>query len=320
MAQRERCARASGSSSSTPPTRRDLAWRHATETDLARIKYTNDVGRWRELPPEVSSRAARVLRFFAALHRLGRTGYVGTRASYAAIGAAVKRATREPCSRSTAIRAVNELVALDLLDRSRGFGDRVREIGPGEYVREPLAVLTLTDKARSIWTDAPTVSHISPQVSKSNGYNLPSQLPRSPKSGEARLDPTSEIASPSCTAAPHVSNAESRTDDADPATAPAVAAAEPRRSARPVATLAALACLERPEDGARQAAGQRLRFTSGTRPTTRAAAVAALLATLDRVTRRIPSGAKWCARAAAEIAGSWRGAPCGVDWNYWIAR
>ncbi len=312
MAQVDRCA-------PSAPVRRDLAWRHATESDLARITFTIDVSRWRT-PPEMSNRAARVLRWYAAAHRCGKHGYVGTRASYAAIGAAIARATHEPASRSTVIRAVDELVSIGLLDRSRGRGDRVRQVGPGEYIREPLAVLTLTAAAREIWGGAEPVSHLSPQVSKSNGYNLPSQLPETGGFRGARPETTIEDASPTASAAPSYPNAESRTDDADPATAPAVAALVPRQSARPVAPLAMLADLERPEDGARQAAGQRLRFTSATRPTTRAAAVAVLLDTLARITRRTPIGAALCSRAAAEIAAGSPFPPSGLDWNYWIAR
>jgi len=311
-----------------PPIRRDLAWRHATETDLERISYTIDLSRWR-VPRDgdgddgdgggggrLSNRAIRVLRFFAALHRCGRVGYVGTRASYAAIGAAISRVTSEAASRSTVIRGVNELVARDLLARARGRGDRVRQLGPHEYIREPLAVLTLTDRARALW-GAPPSSHLSTPVSKRNGYALPEEP--SVEGIPARDVPTSPIITATLGAE---DNAESRADALDPAAAPAAAVAVPRPSARPVAPLAQLADGDRDEmDEHAACQGRRSRFPSGTRPASRHLAVSALLSTLASLSRFSGrEGAALIARAKAEIAGRSDGPPSGVAWNYWIAK
>ena len=302
----------------TPPVRRDLAWRHFTESDLHRITYTIDLARWRD-PAELSHRACRVLKFYAAAHRCGSVGYVGSRASYAAIGARIAKVTHEPASRSTVIRGVDELIAEGYIERSRGRGDRKREIGPGEWIAEPLAVLTLTAKAIGIWTDAPSVAHLCPPVSSCNGYKSPRQDPGLLKGRDPSPETTIENASPIITATlAEGENAESRSDASHLAAAPAAAVAEPLP--RPVASLAVLAGLERAEEGARQAAGQRLRFTSGTRPTSRPLAVAAVLATLARLTRSKREGAAWIARAEAEIAGRSDAPPSGVRWEYWIAR
>lgn len=301
-----------------PPIRRDLAWRHFTESDLSRITYTIDLARWRD-PAELSHRACRVLKFYAAAHRCGSVGYVGSRASYAAIGARIAKVTHEAASRSTVIRGVDELIAEGYMERARGRGDRKREIGPGEWIAEPLAVLTLTAKAIAIWTDKPSPAHLCLPVSSCNGYNSPRQDPGPLKGRDLSPETRIENASPIITATlDEGENAESRSDASHLAAAPAAAVAEPLP--RPVASLAALAGLERAEEGARQAAGQRLRFTSGTRPTSRPLAVAALIATLARLTRSKREGAAWIARAEAEIAGRSDAPPSGVRWEYWIAR
>jgi hypothetical protein len=303
-----------------PPVRRDLAWRHFTESDLARITYTIDLARWRD-PAELSHRACRVLKFYAAAHRSGEVGYVGSRASYSAIGARIAKVTHEAASRSTVIRGVNELIAEGYIDRARGRGDRVRQIGPGEFIREPIAVLTLTAKAIAIWTEKPRPAHLCPPVSNCNGYNSPRQDPGPKKGRDPSPETRIENASPIITATlAEGENAESRSDASHLAAAPAAAVAEPLP--RLVASLAALAGLERPEVGAGQAAcqRQRLRFTSSTRPTSRPIAVAALLSTLARLTRSKREGAAWIARAEAEIDGRSDAPPSGVRWDYWIAR
>jgi hypothetical protein len=304
----------------TPPLRRDLAWRHFTESDLHRITYTIDLARWRD-PAELSHRACRVLKFYAAAHRCGSVGYVGSRASYAAIGARIAKVTHEPASRSTVIRGVDELIAEGYIERARGRGDRKREIGPGEWIAEPLAVLTLTAKAIAIWTDKPSPAHLCPPVSSCNGYNSPRQDPGPLKGRDLSPETRIENAPPIITATlDEGENAESRADATDLAAAPAAAVVEPLP--RHVASLAVLAGLERPEVGAGQGAcqRQRLRFTSGTRPTSRPLAVAAVLATLARLTRSKREGSTWIARAEAEIAGRSDGPPSGVRWEYWIAR
>ena len=296
-----------------PPVRRDLAWRHATETDLSRITYTIDIGRWRS-PRDLSKRAIRVLRFFAALHRCGRVGYVGTRASYAAIGAAISRATCEAASRSTVIRGVNELVGAGLLDRARGRGDRARQVGPSEWIREPLAVLTLTDAARAMWGASPPSSHPSPPVSNCDGYTLPEEP-------SVEGIPARDVveASPSTSAAPSASTEEPAGAGVEPR---GVAARhEPRQSARPVAPLAQLADGNAAEERRGQTACQRSRFPSGTRAAPRGLAVSALLATLASLTRfGGREGSAVCARAAAEIARRSPGPPSGGAWDYWIAK
>jgi hypothetical protein len=298
----------------SPPVRRDLAWRHATETDLERISYTIDLSRWRE-PRDLSKRGARVLRFFAALHRCGRVGYVGTRASYAAIGAAISRATHEAASRSTVIRACDELRDQGYLDRDRGRGARARQVGPHEWIREPLAVLTLTDRARALWGSAPPSSHPSLPVSKCNGYALPEEPSVEGIPARDVVD-----ASPSTSAAASVSTEEPASAGVEPRGV--AARVEPRPSARPVAPLAQLADGE-PVEVDEHAACQvgRSRFPSGTRPASRHLAVSAILSTLASLSRFAGrEGAALVARAKAEIAGRSDGPPSGIAWDYWIAK
>jgi len=313
----------------TPPIRADLAWRHATESDLQSVDWTIPIARWRKMLDAagggggLSHRALRVLRFYCALHRAGRVGYVGTRASYAAIGAAVRLTTDEAASRSTVIRGVNELRAAGLLDVTRGRGDRVRQIAPGEYIREPIAVITLTATARAIWSERPALAHTVAPVSSCNGYNSPRELPDPLQGREATPETRIKDASPTASAVPSTSNAEPASAGVEHRDGGAVALAEPRQSARPVAPLAALADIERPEVGAGQGAcqRQRLRFTSSTRPTNRGIAVSAMLSTLASLTRfGGRDGAALVARAKAEIAGRSDAEPSGVAWDYWIAR
>ena len=302
-----------------PPVRRDLAWRHATEIDLQRITFTIDLSRWRT-PDDLSNRAVRVLRFFAALHRCGRVGYVGTRASYAAIGAAMHRAQHEAASRSTVIRGVNELIEAGYLERGKGRGDRVRQIGPHEYVREQLAVLTLSPAARALWSDrAP--AHVSLPVSYCNGYNLPRQAPPPTRGGEPSPERSDEIASPDASAVAAVS-------DAEPASAggvehrdgAAVALGEPR-SARHVASLATLAERSRSEAEPAQAPCRRERFAAPSLPHARRVVAAAIISTLAEVTRKLGrEGEALVSRAEAEIAGRSDSPPSQVEWGYWIAR
>lgn len=318
--------RSAASCTQNAPIRSDLAWRHATESDLERATYTIPISRWKRMIKKsgvegYSHRALRVLRFFCALHRLGRLGYVGTRASYAAIGAAIERTTDEAASRSTVIRGVNELAAGGLIEITRGRGYRVRQIGPHEFIREPLAVLTLSEAARAIWTDPPSKAHTPPPVSKCNGYDSPNPPPPSREKGGERSEPAINAASPTVPALPIVCNAVSRTDAAEPRDRSAVAVAAPRHAARPVAPLATLADGNAAENGDQQTPRQRSRFSAGgTRPASRPLAAAALLATLERVTRREREGCALCSRAAAEIAGRSDAAPSGVEWDYWIAR
>jgi hypothetical protein len=313
----------------TPPIRADLAWRHATESDLQSVDWTIPIARWRKMLDAagggggLSHRALRVLRFYCALHRAGRVGYVGTRASYAAIGAAVRLTTDEAASRSTVIRGVNELRAAGLLDVTRGRGDRVRQIAPGEYIREPIAVITLTETARAIWTERPARAHTVAPVSSCNGYISPRELPGPLQGREATPEREDLPASPTASAVPSTTNAEPASAGVEHRDGGAVALAEPRTSARPVAPLAALADGNAAEDRRAQVAcqRQRLRFTSGTRPTSRPLAVSALLSTLASLTRFSGrEGAALVARAKAEVAGRSDAPPSGVAWDYWIAR
>ena len=301
------------------PVRRDLAWRHATESDLERITFTIDLSRWRT-PDDLSNRAVRVLRFFAALHRCGRVGYVGTRASYAAIGAAMHRAQHEAASRSTVFRSVSELVDGGWLEKGKGRGDRVRQIGPHEYVREQLAVLTLSPAARALWSDrAP--AHVSPPVSVCHGYNLPRQAPPPTRGGEPSPERSDEIASPDASAVPTVSEAEPATaGGVEHRDGGAVALAVPR-SARPVAPLATLADGDRSEAEPAQAPCQRERFAAPSLPHARRVVAAAILATLADVTRMLGrEGEALVSRAEAEIAGRSDAPSSQVEWGYWIAR
>lgn len=306
--------------------RRDLSWRHATADDLRAIHWSSSLGRWRD-PSELSKRANRVLRLFAALNRVGPHGYRGTRAELDPLAEAVHRATSEAASRSTVQRGLAELVAAGYLTKNHGRRSRVREIAPGVYTRDPICVFTLTDKAIDLWSSPPRFRSL--PTSAHPGQN---EL-ASPCHSNRDLYPGMPARAIDPSAAPVELSERS---DAEPATAGDVAprgaspaCVEPRQSPRRVAPLAPLAGCQ---DGQPQAPCQRgrlserdraaERFRGGTRPTTRREATVKILATLADVTAYLGNVGKMIrARAAIELAGG--AAPVdrsGIEWDYWIAR
>lgn len=139
--------------------RKDLSWRHATETDLDRISHIQTITRWGRPPEGMSKRAARVLGFFAALNRLGTFGYRGTRCCQAALARAVSRATNEAASIPTIQRALAELVKGGFLTRGTAYG-KPRRMMPDVWQREPIRVYTLTETAVSIWSKPTKVASL----------------------------------------------------------------------------------------------------------------------------------------------------------------
>jgi len=293
---------------------------------LASISYVISLARWND-PRELSKRAKRVLRFFAALNRSSEIGYQGTRAALAAVAEAVARATEEACSVSTLERALRELVEAGYLLKAYGFTDNVREIAPKEFIRDRVVVLTLTAKALAIWS-CPTPDH-KPSICRNDDRPFgASEVPSCLEGNHARAiedaPPDRDVASSGDNEEPLRGVAGHRAGSAV-----AVAVTEPRQSPRPVAPLAELADGDRLEE-ASQAVCQRSRTVaprraprpSGEAPRARREVVAELLETLAAVTYgrgRLERAVK--ARAALEMyAGDAALEPSGVDWGYWLAQ
>ena len=166
----ERSKKASRSSGSNPPIRKDLSWRHATDSDLGSIHFTITLGRWQR-QHGISKRANRVLRFFASLNRAGTAGYRGTRCSQGALAASIERATEEPASVRTVQRALGELVEQGYLNKSHAYG-KTRQFGPDVFRREQICVYTLTEKAVAIWSKPERMSDGCLPMTKSRGDDL----------------------------------------------------------------------------------------------------------------------------------------------------
>ncbi|MEN6607805.1 MAG: hypothetical protein ABFD60_11215 [Bryobacteraceae bacterium] len=311
-----------------PPRRRDLAVKHATKAALQSIYFTNSLSRWGEGPRDLSARARRALRFFCALHRAGAIGYVGTRAPLAAIVEAMRRANDdEAASVTTLKRQLKELAARGYIITSEGYESGVREIAPHEWIRSKVVVVTLTEKARAIWS-LPTSAHGGPNCT---GYDFP-EAPLGLDKGSsapaivvASPDDNKAIATPSeeplrGDVSPH-DRAETPSRDRSPA---AVVVEAPH--SRPIAPRDKRADGDRIERTS-QAACQDPASTTrprprprGVPPRNRRMVMAALLETIaavvygrDRVEKAVR------ARAALEIAGGTTVDPSGVDWDYWLS-
>ena len=151
------------------PPRRDRAIRFASAIQLATITYAIAVraiarsAAARSTVDKLSARASRVLSVLAAVHRSGRLGYRGVEAPYDALAGVVRRATAEPCSRSTLERAIRELVKAGLIALSWGseltertesgaFRPRAIEIAPGRWIAARVRVIALTPAAIALWS------------------------------------------------------------------------------------------------------------------------------------------------------------------------
>jgi hypothetical protein len=310
-----------------PPRRRDLAVKHATKSALQSIYFTNSLSRWGEGPRDLSARARRALRFFCALHRAGEIGFVGTRAPLAAIVEAMRRANDdEAASITTLKRQIKELAAQGYILTSEGYESGVREIAPHEWVRNKVVVVTLTEKARAIWS-SPTSAYGGPNRTN---YDLP-EAPLGLDKGSSA--PAIVVASPNDDKAFAAPSEEPLRGDVSPRDraetpsrdrSPAAVAVEAPHS-RPIA----------PRD--KRADGDRIERTSqatcqdpektrprprprGVPPRNRRMVMAALLETIAAVVYgrdRMEKAVR--ARAALEIAGGATVDPSGVDWDYWIS-
>jgi hypothetical protein len=141
------------------PRRKDVSWRYATEANLEAFDYTISLGRWTK-PDDLSKRAVRVLRYYAALNRTGQHGFCGTRCTLKALAAAIQRATDEACSLSTLQRALKELFECGYATKSHVYGNNIIMYG-GRKRREQICLITLTEKATNLWS-----SHTQPHRSK----------------------------------------------------------------------------------------------------------------------------------------------------------
>ena len=269
------------------PRRADHSWRYATASDLEAISYTITLGRWSR-PHELSKRANRVLRFFAALHRTGTAGYRGTRCSQGALASSVARATDEAASKRTVQRALTELVEGGYLEQSQSWGRR-RQIGPDTWTREQICVYTLTEKATNIWSE----TYTSPPTTKSRTDDLmkPEFITQSSARDKKRAENEKKTK-------------ESVDASTDASTAPLARnegenMPKPKRRTLPP--------------------GQ----ADPRKPYTRKTAKDAILDLIVLLTReKGRQGKIAAARAAFELSGGLR--PCeettGIDWKYWIAR
>ena len=149
--------------------RYNRATRVAYLPDLARIFYAIQITafchHWAMvIIGKLIPSAETVLQFLAALHRTGRSGYLGTYVAYQLLAPEIARATRRKCSERTLKRGIAALKMLGLVTTSPralpGFrtksgakvndGSGVVDLG-GRYRSKQINFLILTDRAVSMW-------------------------------------------------------------------------------------------------------------------------------------------------------------------------
>ena len=149
--------------------RYNRATRVAYLPDLARIFYAIQITafchHWAMvIIGKLIPSAETVLQFLAALHRTGRSGYLGTYVAYKLLAPEIARATRRKCSERTLKRGIAALKLLGLVTTSPralpGFrtkagtkvneGSGIVDIG-GRYRSKQINFLILTQRAVSMW-------------------------------------------------------------------------------------------------------------------------------------------------------------------------
>ena len=149
----------------TPPRRKSLSFRHATESDLETISYTIPLSRWGHAA-DLHRREKRVLRLFCALHRSGTIGFSGITAYQSAIARTVARASDgEPAGLRTVQRALKGLCNAGYLTAGKSYNRPIR-LGVDTWTRDQKRIYTLTAKAIAIWaassSSPPAASSSSP--------------------------------------------------------------------------------------------------------------------------------------------------------------
>lgn len=144
----------------TPNSHNRGSYRYATPWDLRRFNYTLNLVMLAAtleaaaLLEERTRRARRVLSFFAALHRSGKSGYLGTQCTLDQLAEQIGLATGEPCGRSTLSAALGELRSAGLLTSTSYAlpGAKPIETGPGRFIVRKIKIWSLTPLAISLWT------------------------------------------------------------------------------------------------------------------------------------------------------------------------
>jgi hypothetical protein len=302
--------------------RSNLSTTHATETGLERFFYNISLSAW-GVPAGLAVKAISLLTAFSVLNRGGEVGYVGTRCTLAALAAFVVRVVPNArMSVSTLQRAVKELVEAGYLTVAHYGGGEARQCFNKRttdfyWIRDQRVVLTLTDRALSLWSRGP-VSHMKPPRSNCIGYELPSVSGSSLRSEPCKTLPrvcdrsvAAAVLEPSQTVEHDRTTGHDRTVDRE--------ACKPRGAVVDVRTFGEVEQVQ----GARSAGtprANRSRGLRGTAPASRGLAARAILAALVvSLENHGRSGQRAIARAGLELADP-RAQSSGVPWEYWIGR
>ncbi len=148
--------------------------------------------------------ALTVLQFLAALHRLGKMGYIGTAVSYELLAPQIAKSTGRPCSVRTLQRGLSALHLLGFVSlRYWTIPDQTIELGNGRSVRVKgtakkqtdnggwkscqIRIITLTGLAVALW-DKSTKSADNPHVGK-----LPTPAKVADRSKEDQVENSTKV-------------------------------------------------------------------------------------------------------------------------------
>lgn len=177
-----------------PYSRISRACRFALAVNLAAIGYvktlleiaTNQAARDEII--KLPERAARVLAFYAALHRAGKMGFLGTEATYEAIAAAVRRSIPGCyCKIGTLKGALGELIGAGMIELYWGtelterddrgnWRPKTFEIEPGEKQACRVRIIKLTPKAIALWSKQSDQGKAPETAAKPLSQKLPTSI------------------------------------------------------------------------------------------------------------------------------------------------
>ena len=281
----------------TPPRRKSLSFRHATESDLETISYTIPLSRWGHAA-DLHRREKRVLRLFCALHRSGTIGFSGITAYQSAIARTVARASDgEPAGLRTVQRALKGLCNAGYLTAGKSYNRPIR-LGVDTWTRDQKRIYTLTEKAIAIWA-TPAASSSSPaSILHFPTHDKMTDI-RSPDSGYRNIRDPIGTMSDTSTDLRLVNLINEVSDRTSPEFTPAPRG--PNRSEN------------RKEQNPRQR-----NFLKSVPSSSRKSTIDLILAELRKyLCRRGHAGRLAIARAALQIADPAADSP--IAWDYWIA-
>ena len=141
--------------------RLNLAYEHATIFEVRKLNRTVELYNLieekvlKKLEKTFRNRPLRILRFFAALNRAFKYGFVGTKCTLLQLADHMSQVLREAMSLSTLRRGLDELQSHGYITRSEynvELKDKATfEIRNGQQMKKTLVFITLTQKALKLW-------------------------------------------------------------------------------------------------------------------------------------------------------------------------